>query len=134
MAEVAVGWHDVAARDEAVLGLPREPGTVAVLAAAARACPRPWDAPLCAVLGWLAYQGGDGAVALVAVERALDSDPRYSLAHLLDGALERQVPPSVLEAVVGEVAALGQAPRPAAVRRSGGVRRSRRRRAGRPRC
>jgi hypothetical protein len=56
----------------------------------------PLDAPACTAYAWVSYMRGNGLVAAIALERALDSDPHYSLALLLDEALTRQVPPSRL--------------------------------------
>jgi hypothetical protein len=56
----------------------------------------PLDAPACTSLAWCSYLDGDGLVATVALERALASDPAYSLALLLNEAIERQMPPSSL--------------------------------------
>ena len=53
----------------------------------------PDDAPVLALLGWVAYAHGDGGLANVALERCLASDPDYTLAHLLVEMLARQVPP-----------------------------------------
>jgi hypothetical protein len=44
----------------------------------------------------VSYIHGNGLVAMTALERALKSDPEYSLALLLEEALMRQVPPSRL--------------------------------------
>jgi hypothetical protein len=52
------------------------------------------------LLGYAAWRSGDGALARVAVERALDADPRYSLAHLLGEALDRALPPSLFDEAV----------------------------------
>jgi Domain of unknown function (DUF4192) len=49
------------------------------------------------LLGYAAWRSGNGALAWVAVERALDADPAYSLALLLGEALERALPPSLLD-------------------------------------
>lgn len=60
-------------------------------------------APLATALAGCAWLDGNGAVATVALERALVADPSYSLARLLDRAISHNVPPSVwsesLEAV-----------------------------------
>lgn len=103
--EVALGLHEVTARDRALVSLPAADEVLAALVAMARQCPPPWDAPLCAVLAWRAYCQGDGALARVALDRALRTDPEYGLARLLDGALDRQVPPSVLAAITDAAAA-----------------------------
>jgi len=46
------------------------------------------------LLAFTAWQAGNGAVAVMAVERALAADPDYSMAHLLDGAIQAALPPS----------------------------------------
>ena len=56
----------------------------------------PRDAPACTTFAWCSYLAGNGLIATVALERALASDPDYSLAVLLDEAIERQVPPASL--------------------------------------
>ena len=58
---------------------------------------------LATVLAGVAWLDGNGALATIAIERALDVDPSYSLARLLNRAISHGVPPSVwadsLEAV-----------------------------------
>jgi hypothetical protein len=46
------------------------------------------------LLAFTAWQSGDGALANIAVERALTADPEYSMAHLIGQALEAGLPPS----------------------------------------
>lgn len=46
------------------------------------------------LLAFTAWQSGDGALANIAVERALAADPEYSMAHLIGQALEAGLPPS----------------------------------------
>lgn len=53
-------------------------------------------APVCTALGWLAYTSGEGALALVAVERALRAEPDCAMARLLLGGIDGMVPPSTL--------------------------------------
>jgi hypothetical protein len=60
-----------------------------------RALP-PHDAGACTTLAWIAYANGNGSLVNVALERALASEPDYSLAEILREALHRQVPPAVL--------------------------------------
>jgi Domain of unknown function (DUF4192) len=50
------------------------------------------------LLAFAAWRGGQGALALAAVERARRSDPAYSMARLLDDVLHRGIPPSTLDA------------------------------------
>ncbi|MGO8956397.1 MAG: DUF4192 domain-containing protein [Streptosporangiaceae bacterium] len=47
-----------------------------------------------ALLAFSAWQAGNGALAAVAVDRALAADPQYSMALLLSGALQAGLPPS----------------------------------------
>lgn len=56
----------------------------------------PFDAPVCALLAWLCHARGDGTLAGIAAERALDDDPLYSAAHLVLDALESAVAPEVM--------------------------------------
>lgn len=51
-------------------------------------------APAC-LLAFAAWQNGDGALASVAVERALHADPNYSMAELISEALTRGIRPDV---------------------------------------
>ena len=53
-------------------------------------------APACTALGWLAYTSGEGALALVAVERALRAEPGCTMARLLLGGIDGMVPPAAL--------------------------------------
>jgi Domain of unknown function (DUF4192) len=46
------------------------------------------------LLAFTAWQAGNGALAAMAVERALTADPGYSMAQLLAGAIEAALPPS----------------------------------------
>lgn len=61
-----------------------------------RRTPPPYDAAVCTLFGWLTYCQGGGALVTIALERALASDPEYSLAHLLQNAVHGQVPPQEL--------------------------------------
>jgi hypothetical protein len=49
------------------------------------------------LLGYAAWRAGNGALARVAIERALDADPAYPMAQLVGEALDRGLPPSVLD-------------------------------------
>jgi hypothetical protein len=48
-----------------------------------------------ALLAFCAWQSGDGALANVALDRALEDNPRYSMALLLREALDSGAPPSM---------------------------------------
>jgi hypothetical protein len=60
---------------------------------ARRACPEYRPAPA-ALLAFTAWQDGNGTLANLAVERALDADPGYSMALLIADAVESGLPPS----------------------------------------
>jgi hypothetical protein len=46
------------------------------------------------LLAFTAWQSGEGALANIAIDRALAADPGYSLAQLLRGIMDAGVPPS----------------------------------------
>ena len=91
-----------------------------------------------ALLAFTAWQAGNGALAAVAVDRALAADPEYSMALLLSSALQAGLPPSAAKMpmtpaeVAGSYAAVGddapadrdRAARRSSARRSGARRRS----------
>ncbi|HEX9356584.1 MAG TPA: DUF4192 domain-containing protein [Streptosporangiaceae bacterium] len=58
-----------------------------------RAEPRYVPAPA-SLLAFTAWQLGDGALANIAIGRALDADPKYSMALLLAQAVGNGLPPS----------------------------------------
>jgi hypothetical protein len=70
-------------------------------------------APLATALAGCAWLDGNGALATVALNRALEADASYSLARLLERAISHNVPPSVwtesLEAVSYEECLAGAA-------------------------
>lgn len=58
-----------------------------------RACPPYVPAPA-SLLAFTAWQAGEGTLANIAIERALDADPDYSMALLIGDMLDAGVPPS----------------------------------------
>ena len=58
-----------------------------------RACPPYVPAPA-SLLAFTAWQSGDGALANIAIERAIAASPGYSMALLLSEAIESGLPPS----------------------------------------
>jgi hypothetical protein len=101
--ELAGLMWQVIGRDE-VLALGADPDRLVVLLRVfrqvVRRVPPPFDAPVCTMLAWFAYADGDGTLANIALERALETDPGYSLAQLIRDGLTRQVPPSCLHEVM----------------------------------
>jgi hypothetical protein len=59
----------------------------------ARRLPEPYDAAPLFLYGWACWRRGDGASASIAAERALASDPGYTAAELLRGALVHGLDP-----------------------------------------
>lgn len=99
VAALAVALHLPGVRDRvAVEGLRRREGLLGLLTQLCRAATAPGDAPLLALLAAAAYTGGNGALALVALDRALASDPDCRLARLLLAALDSHLPPDQVRA------------------------------------
>lgn len=100
-ATLAVALLDVHVRDEvATWGLDEPDALLRLLTDVARSTVAPYDPPVCTLLAWTAYGRGDGALANVALDRALTSDPAYALAGLLRQALDAQVPPAEVRALL----------------------------------
>ncbi len=96
-AALAMSLVDVQVRDFLVASPRQEvPSLLGLLHELVRRTPAPYDAPVCTLLAWLTYCQGGGAVVTIALERALATDPDYSLATLLDQALWAQLPPDRL--------------------------------------
>ena len=113
-ARVAAALHDVTVRDQVVTWSLSEPEALQSLAeAVVRQVGPPHDAPACTLLAWVAYGRGDGARANVALDRALETDPSYSLALLLRQALDGGVPPAQVQGLLAATAQALRA-RPAA--------------------
>jgi hypothetical protein len=73
-----------------------------------------------ALLAFTAWQAGDGALASVAIERALAADPGYSMALLIAEALHAGLPPSAARlTMTPKQVAASYARRRAATRHSG---------------
>jgi Domain of unknown function (DUF4192) len=74
------------------------------------------------LLAFAAWQAGNGALAAMAIDRALGADPSYSMAQLLAGAVDAALPPSAARVPMTPSAvalsyspdrAAGERPRPA---------------------
>jgi len=59
----------------------------------ARRLPSPYDAPPLFLYGWASWRDGNGALALIAAERAIDSDRQYTAADLLLATLSHGLDP-----------------------------------------
>ena len=96
-AALIVAMHDWRIRDMLIGWASRDSdATRTLLLDLARLAVPPLDAPACTTFAMASYLHGNGLVAASAMERALASDPHYSLALILQEALDRQVPPSLL--------------------------------------
>jgi hypothetical protein len=71
-----------------------------------RCAPPLMSPPSLSLAGFAAWLRGDGALALIAAERALAIDPQYTLAGLLLKVLEGGVPPSAWRPLDGTERAL----------------------------
>ena len=107
VARMLDGLADIRVRDTLLWDVAhREPDSLPAvfdaLAGLLRAAPTGRVAPVatcCAVVAWLQ---GDGARALMAIERALADDPHYSLAQLVGASLQSGLPPATWrEAMAG---------------------------------
>lgn len=84
-----------------------------------RATPAPERAEPAALLALTAYLRGDGALASVALEAALEACPHHSLSGLLRAALDGGLPPELLRGVARDAAAaLRRSSRKSSKRRS----------------
>lgn len=106
-AALAVGVQDVRVRDEvATWCLDEQDALLSMLLQTSRLVPPPEDAAVLVLLAWVAYAHGDGGLANVALDRCLRSDPDCTLARLMLGMLDRQVPPSEVRRLLRDTAAL----------------------------
>ncbi|RBY83571.1 DUF4192 domain-containing protein [Geodermatophilus sp. TF02-6] len=98
---------DVRVRDRALtLALGDDAAAAEVLwTECTRRAPAPLDAAPATLLAVSAWLRGDGAMANVALDRALDSRPTYELARLLARGLAACLPPGELRAVITASAA-----------------------------
>jgi hypothetical protein len=96
-ARLIVSLEDVNARDEILAWFDGEWGeaTREVLTELARRAVAPFQVPTLTLLAWVSYLQGDGALAGIALDRALAAEPDYRLAQLLDHALRAPLNPEV---------------------------------------
>lgn len=102
LADDELAWLTVllstpAIRDAAWRATDNLPWHVDLWADVTRRAHPPLVAPPASLLAFAAWRCGDGALACVAVDRALAADPGYTLAQLIDEALRAGLPPSVLD-------------------------------------
>lgn len=100
-ARLVLALRDVPLRDEVcgMYGGTRAAELRSLLTDLVRRAVPPDDAPVVTVLAAVAYAQGDGSVAGIALERAIASDPGYTLARLLREGLQRGLHPAALRQV-----------------------------------
>jgi len=113
VARLAWGLRELEVRDGALsfaLG-PSASAAEVLWTELTRRAPAPLDAAPATLLAVSAWVRGDGAMANVALERALTSEPSYTLAGLLRTALDACIPPAEVRQLVATVtgAAVGPA-------------------------
>lgn len=98
---ILIGLQDKWSRDVLITwGLDsRREDVLAFLTALAQCAPDQFAAPICTVLAAVAYQHGGGALTSVALERALQHEPDYEMAMILDSLLAGQVHPREVRAM-----------------------------------
>ncbi len=97
-AVLALLVSDARTRDHLVARAVREVDSpwLAMLVAVARCTPDVDAAQICAVLALTAYARGDGALAQVAIDRCLETEPQHRLAHLMVEAIAAGMPPAAM--------------------------------------
>jgi hypothetical protein len=104
-ARLIVALDDVGVRDEVLTWAEDDWGeaTRSMLEELVRRAVPPFEVPALTVLAWIAYMQGDGAIAGIAIERALASDPDYGMAQLLDQALLGGLQPATFRSSMREL-------------------------------
>jgi hypothetical protein len=100
-ARLIVGLEDVHARDEVISWFDGTWGeaTLDLVSELVRRALPPWDVPALTVFAWISYLQGNGALAGIALERALAAEPGYYLAQLLGQALTGALNPDVFRSL-----------------------------------
>ena len=104
VAALVASLDDVLVRDEVLTWALEGDGSalLSLLLRLARACGPPSDAAVCTVLAWVAHTRGNGAMANIALDRALATDPSYPMARLSRQALDGQLPPARMRALLAD--------------------------------
>lgn len=98
---------DVLVRDAVLTwALEDDDALLSLLLQLAAASAPPHDADVCALVGWVAHLRGDGALANVALDRALAGSPGHALAALCRSALDSQVGPQAVRALLVDARAV----------------------------
>lgn len=100
---VLIGLCDVRVRDTLLWFLSRTEtgfGCLDRLLLTLQLAPNGYVAPIATCAALVAWLLGDGARAMIAIERALNDDPEYSLAVLIEGSLAAGLPPTAWNEVM----------------------------------
>jgi len=101
LAMLVLSLDDVLVRDELLTwALDDDAALLRLLLLLARECVPPFDTAICTCIAWVAYLRGNGALANVALDRALAVDPGYAMASLCRQALDGQVPPAEVRSLL----------------------------------
>lgn len=104
-ARLAMALHTKAVRDQVATWVADDREVLpALVAEVCRRTPPPYDAPVATLLGWLTYACGGGALVVIALERALATDPDYAMARMLLDLSSAQVPPAVVRRLLADEA------------------------------
>lgn len=99
----AVALRDIAVRDAVWMAIDGDRLDARELCLElALTLPSPYDAAPLFLYGWAAWRAGNGALAGIAAERAVASDPTYSAADLLLAALSRGLDPRAFPRLRGQ--------------------------------
>ncbi|RKS68648.1 uncharacterized protein DUF4192 [Actinomadura pelletieri DSM 43383] len=98
VARLGILLTDLRLRDEAWVRIDEESPTadIAFWRDIVRRVEEPYVPAPASLLTFAAYAAGDGGLANVALERALDTDPTYSLARILREVINAGIPPTKL--------------------------------------
>ena len=99
---------DVRVRDACILW--HDPAAVRLWLDLVRMAPPGWVAPAATLLALAAYRDGDSVLANLAIDRALDDDPRYPLAGMVLAIFGLGIPPQQLTRDLQEMAEKVQRP------------------------
>ena len=103
IAGLACSFTDVAVRDTLyALAVGVDAGKAETLwAVLARLLPDPWRVEALVLLAFSAYARGDGPLAGLALEAALNGDPNHRMAGMLDTALQSGMRPEQIRELAG---------------------------------
>jgi hypothetical protein len=96
LVRLSIWMSSIAVRDAVWARITRDnaDAMLGLLTQASRSVVPPFEPAILSLAAFAAWLTGDGAQALIAVERALESDPKYSMAGLILQLLEGGVSPS----------------------------------------